>query len=76
MKIYKTFEEVSGLRPCMKLPIVVHAMEVEESFRVESLEGDYAVGSPGDYLMKGIEGENYICNKDSFEKSYKFIEEK
>ena len=69
---FKTFEAVENMRPCMKKPIIVHAKQINEYFRVESLEGDYKQGKPGDYLMKGIEGELYICAKEIFEKSYEF----
>jgi hypothetical protein len=59
----------------MKKPLVVHTKQMEEEFRVKTLEGDYKLGKPGDFLMKGIEGELYICDKDIFIKSYDFVEE-
>jgi hypothetical protein len=46
-----------------------------EEFKVKSLEGNYAHGHPEDYLVRGIEGELYICNKDIFEKTYEWIKE-
>jgi hypothetical protein len=70
MKTFKTYEQVEGLRGCMKKPIVVHAMQMHEEFRVDTLEGNYKQGKPGDYLMRGIEGELYICDREIFEKSY------
>lgn len=57
----------------MKLPIVVHAKQVDEPFRVNTLEGNYKQGKPGDYLMQGIAGELYICDRDIFEKSYDWV---
>lgn len=72
MRIYDDEIQVSGLRPCVKRPIVVHAKQVHEPFRVKSLEGDYAQGKPGDYLMRGIKGELYICDREIFESSYDF----
>lgn len=60
------------MKPCMKKPMVVHAIQINEEFRVDSLEGNYARGKPGDYLMCGIEGEMYICGRTIFEKSYDF----
>ena len=54
-------------------PIVVHAAQVHVPFRVKSLEGDYAQGKPGDYLMRGVRGEQYICDKEIFEESYDFV---
>lgn len=73
MKTFDTFEQVQGLRPCMKKPIVVHAVQIDEPFRVNSLEGDYAQGNPGDYLMRGVRGEMYICAKSIFEETYGWV---
>lgn len=70
MKTFETFEKVEGSQPCMKKPIVVHAVQIHEPFRVESMEGNYKQGKAGDYLMTGIEGEHYICDKEIFEKTY------
>ena len=73
MKTYDTFEQVDGMMDCVKRPIVVHAKRIDEEFRVETLEGNYKQGKPGDYLMKGIDGELYICDGTIFEKTYEFI---
>lgn len=73
MKTFETFEYVPNMAGCMKRPIVVHAKQINEEFRVQSLEGNYKQGKPGDYLMRGIDGELYICDKDIFEKSYGFV---
>lgn len=73
MRTFSTYGVVAGMKPCTKRPIPVQAVQINEPFRVNSLEGDYAQGKPGDYLMKGIDGEMYICDKDIFEKSYDFI---
>ena len=63
MKKFGEFEEVNDMKDCMKKPIVVHAKEIHEPFRVKTLEGDYAQGKEGDFLMRGIEGELYICDR-------------
>ena len=73
MKTFNTYEQVSDMQGCMKRPIVVHALQINEEFRVNTLEGNYKQGKPGDYLMKGIDGELYICDKDIFEKTYDWI---
>ena len=73
MKTYDTFEQVDGMMDCVKRPIIVHAKRIDEEFRVETLEGNYKQGKPGDYLMKGIDGELYICDGPIFEKTYEFI---
>lgn len=73
MKTFKTFEPIEGMRGCMKKPIVVHAKQIDEAFRVNSLEGNFKQGKPGDYLMRGIEGELYICDKEIFEQTYGWV---
>ena len=73
MKTFATFEDVADMLPCMKRPIVVHARLIDEEFRVNTLEGDYKQGKPGDYLMRGIDGELYICDGPIFERSYDWV---
>jgi hypothetical protein len=73
MKTFDNFEEVGEMNPCRKKPIIVHAEQIHEEFRVKSLEGDYAQGKPGDYLMRGFQGKLYICDKTIFESTYDFI---
>lgn len=73
MKIFDTFEQVEGMNSCMKRPIVVYAKRMDEEFRVNSLEGNFKQGKPGDYLMKGVDGELYICDGPIFEKTYDFV---
>lgn len=73
MKTFDTFDGVTGMAGCRKRPIVVHAKCIDEEFRVNTLEGNYKQGKAGDYLMRGIDGELYICDKEIFEKTYDFI---
>ena len=73
MKTYDTYEKVDGMMDCVKRPIVVHAKRIDEEFRVNTLEGNYKQGKPGDYLMRGIDGELYICDGPIFEKTYDFL---
>ena len=73
MKTFETFEDVVEMKNCMKRPIFVNAKQMQEEFRVASLEGNYKQGKAGDYLMKGVDGELYICDKDIFEKTYDFL---
>ena len=72
MKTFETYEEVDGMAPCVKKPVAVHAKQIHEDFRVNTLEGDYKQGKAGDYLIKGVDGELYINDKDIFEKTYLF----
>jgi hypothetical protein len=75
MKTFDTFEVdgVTGMAGCRKKPIVVHAKRMNEEFRVNTLEGNYKQGKPGDYLMRGIDGELYICDGAIFEKTYDWV---
>ena len=73
MRVFGTYERVDDMQACMKRPITVHAKQLSEEFQVNTLEGNYKTGKPGDYLMKGIDGELYICDKDIFEKTYDFV---
>lgn len=74
MKTYSTYEEVAYMGERIKRPIVVHAKQVNEEFRVNTLEGNYKQGKSGDYLMRGVDDELYICDKSIFERSYDFVE--
>ena len=40
-----------------------------ESVNIETLEGSMRV-SPGDWIIKGVNGEFYPCKPDIFEKTY------
>lgn len=74
MKTFDTFENVNNMLECIKRPIIVHAKRIDEEFRVNTLEGNYKQGKPGDYLMKGIDGELYICDGPIFNRSYDFLD--
>ena len=76
MKTFEIYEEVNDMQRCMKRPITVHAKQIHEEFRVNTLEGNDHQGKPGDYLMCGVDGELYVCDKDIFEKSYDFTDGK
>lgn len=41
---------------------------------LKSLEGEVS-GIAGDYVIKGVEGEFYICKKSIFEATYEDVEE-
>jgi len=73
MKTFDTFEQVDGMKDFIKKPIDVHAKQINEEFRVNSLEGNFKQGKPGDYLMRGIDGELYICDGPIFDKSYGWV---
>jgi hypothetical protein len=73
-RVFQTFEDVNGMRKSMKKQVQIHSKQINEPFQVVSLEGNYKNGKAGDYLMRGIQGELYICDKEIFEQTYDFLE--
>lgn len=69
-----TLNNFEGICKCMKKPIPIHCLQLNfpEGFTVTSIEG-IMTGKAGDYLMWGIDGEKYICEKDIFERSYDIL---
>ncbi len=55
-----------------KKPIIIEAVQILELFEVETMEG-VMQGKVGDFLMKGIDGELYVCDKDIFYRTYDII---
>jgi hypothetical protein len=73
IRIFETHEAVEDMKECIKKRIIVHCKQIEQNFQVRSLEGNYKNGKAGDYLMRGIEGELYICDRSIFEQSYDIL---
>ncbi len=57
-----------------KLPVVIQAVKILEPFTVDTLEGTHQ-GSPGDFLIMGIQGELYPCKPDIFAATYEEVDE-
>ena len=62
------------MKPAVKRPVVVKAIQMNKKFRVFTLEG-VMEGAKGDYLIKGVDDELYPCKASIFEKTYDIIEE-
>jgi hypothetical protein len=60
---------IEGTKKYKKLPIEIEAYQMDEHFVVNTLEGQM-MGNKGDYVVVGIRGELYPCNKEIFESSY------
>ena len=56
-----------------KRPIVVEAYQVDKEIIIHTLEGDMKA-SIGDYIITGVNGEQYPCKPDIFEKTYELAE--
>ncbi|TKK67704.1 hypothetical protein FC093_13210 [Ilyomonas limi] len=73
MKIFKSGEIPEfEFKQAVKKPIPVRCVQINEPFKVETLEGTLE-GKAGDYLMVGIKGEMYPCAKDIFEETYDIV---
>ena len=57
-----------------KRPVVIEAVQMDEPFKVDTLEGDDQHGKPGDYLVVGVEGERYPVDEEIFEETYRALE--
>jgi len=56
----------------VKKPIPIKCIQMQEPFKVETLEGTMR-GKKGDWLMVGVSGEMYPCDKAIFEKTYNLL---
>lgn len=59
-------------KKAIKKPIVIKCVQIDEPFKVETMEGEMQ-GKKGDWLMVGVHGEMYPCDKEIFEKTYELI---
>jgi len=64
-----TKNKIVGFEKWFKKPIQIKAKRMCDSFSVETLEGTMK-GKAGDYLITGVKGEQYPCDKEIFEMTY------
>ncbi len=57
-----------------KKPVIVEAYQTDKEFILHTLEGDMKA-SVGDYIITGVNGEQYPCKPDIFEKTYELVAE-
>lgn len=57
-----------------KKPVVVEAYQTQKELIIKTLEGDMKA-SIGDWIITGINGEEYPCKPDIFEKTYELLED-
>jgi len=55
-----------------KKPVIIEARRLTTQMEVLTLEGIMR-GSAGDWLIKGVEGEKYICKDAIFRQTYEPI---
>ncbi|HWQ95907.1 MAG TPA: hypothetical protein VN368_00905 [Candidatus Methylomirabilis sp.] len=58
-----------------KKPVVINAFQTNCELTIRTLEGEMTA-HPGDWIIKGVNGELYPCKPDIFEKTYEPVEEK
>jgi len=61
---------LEGYKLYIKKAIPIKAIQINEEFQVDTLEGIMKAKS-GDYLIEGIKGELYSCDKEIFNMTYK-----
>ena len=79
MKVRKRPVEVSAWEITPELEMLVkdkimHLRGMNPEVRVKTPEGTM-IGKFGDYLIRGVEGEYYICKREIFWKTYERIED-
>lgn len=57
-----------------KKPVIVDAYQTKKDLDIETLEG-IMHAAPGDWIITGVNGEQYPCKPDIFEKTYQLLEE-
>ncbi len=62
-----------NFKRALKKPIPIKCIQIDEPFQVESMEG-LVTGKAGDWLMIGVNGEKYVCDKAIFQKTYDIID--
>lgn len=61
--------KAKGFKPFCKKPITIWAKQIDKPFTVKTMEGTLE-GKAGDYLVVGVKGEQYPCDKTIFEETY------
>lgn len=59
-------------RKAVKKAIPIEVCQIDQPFVVETMEGPLQ-GKPGDFLMIGIQGEMYPCDREIFFQTYEFV---
>ena len=59
----------NAAEPYRKLPIPIMAYQTDKEFDIETLEGTHHA-SIGDWIITGVNGEQYPCKPDIFAKTY------
>ena len=55
-----------------KKPVIVNAYQTSKKIKIKTIEG-ILTAQPGDYIVTGIDGEQWPVKKTIFEKTYERI---
>lgn len=58
-----------------KKPVIIEAYQTDKEIDIVTLEGTMHA-NVGDWIITGVNGEQYPCKPDIFEKTYELIEDK
>lgn len=56
-----------------KRPVRIQAYQTEKSMTIQTLEGPMHA-SPGDWIITGVNGEQYPCKPSIFTKTYREVD--
>ena len=57
-----------------KKPVIIDAVPIKKRMIIETLSGP-VIGRPGYWLLTGVNGEQYPCKDDIFQKTYEKVED-
>lgn len=60
---------MNPIRQYRKKPVVITAWQTDAEMYIKTLEGEMHA-SPGDWIITGVNGEQYPCKPDIFAKTY------
>lgn len=60
-------------RKFRKKPVIIEAYQTDKEVIINTLEGPLRA-APGDWIITGVNGEQYPCKPDVFAKTYEPVE--
>lgn len=57
-----------------KIPVIIDAVRIKKEMTIDTLEG-LMKGCAGDWLLTGVDGEQYPCKDSIFRKTYEPADE-
>lgn len=57
-----------------KKPVIIEAYQTSKELIIKTLEGDM-IASKGDWIVTGVDGEQYSVKPDIFKKTYELVKD-